>query len=149
MSPPGSWTHRAAGLNPGSTGLSLSDSFTPPAAQRTAGWRDRPPLGRRTCAGQKPSSHLTLLRFSPSYFLGYNQSTVRNPRVSSFYFYVLIYFFFGCQVSDCLRDSHDKYLSPSQKKLRFPLLSPHSVALPVLLARTADQLQWVQSPAVG
>lgn len=107
-------------------------SFMPPAAQRHAGWTAMPPLGRRKCTGKKLSSHLTLLNFSPLYFLGYNQSTIRNPRVSSFYFYVL-FFFFSCQVFDCFRNSRDKYLTPAQKRLRFPLLSSHSVALPLLL----------------
>lgn len=73
----------------------------------------------------------------------------QEPSSQQLLFLCLNLFFLSCQVFDCLRDSRDKYLSPSRKKLRFSLLSSHSVAFPVLPTWTADHLQWVQSPAVG
>ena len=74
---------------PGRVHLSLTNSvrnLVPPATQRTAR-RDSPPLGEGNLQGQNCLCVcLILLNLSVLHLLDYNQSTIRNPRVSSFLF---------------------------------------------------------------
>lgn len=59
---------------------------------------------------------LTLLNLPPPHSLAIIRALSGNLEPATFYVYVVIYFFFSCQVFDCLRDSHGKYLSLAWKK---------------------------------